>query len=182
MKYYIPVNKVPSGPYTVEEMRLMHLTPDTLVWHENLPQWVKACEIDELRVELFGMKPIMPENWQPSPPPPDPQPHNFNYGYQNSRSSQDNIPPCPSNYLIPAIILTICCCIPAGIVAIIYSSKVDGAYRTGNYDEAYRASSNARLWCIIGLIAGIFSWIFWTIYSVIVSFPVMTHDQQFWNI
>ncbi len=59
------------------------------------------------------------------------------------------------NYLIPAILTTVFCCLPAGIVAIIYSAQVNSKLATGDIAGAQAASKNAKLWSMIsaGLIA-----------------------------
>ena len=59
--------------------------------------------------------------------------------------------PRPNNYLALAIISTIICCLPLGIVSIIYSTKVNTAYDAGNYDEAMRNSKNAKTWGIVSV-------------------------------
>ena len=64
-----------------------------------------------------------------------------------------NIP----NYLVWAILATICCCVPSGIVAIVYAAQVNGKVAAGNYAEARRYSDNARTWCWISLALGIAS-------------------------
>ncbi|HEX9826711.1 MAG TPA: CD225/dispanin family protein [Flavobacteriaceae bacterium] len=62
-------------------------------------------------------------------------------------------PQRPSSYLALAIISTILCCLPTGIVSIVYATKVNGLYEDGKYDEAIRASKNAKTWGIISVIA-----------------------------
>ena len=59
------------------------------------------------------------------------------------------------NYLVWAILATICCCIPAGIVAIVYAAQVNGKMAAGDYATALRYSNNARTWCWIALGLGI---------------------------
>ena len=56
------------------------------------------------------------------------------------------------NYI--AILSTVCCCLPFGVVSIVYASKVDGLYRAGLYDEAQRASDEAKKWAIISAVVG----------------------------
>ncbi|WP_111307573.1 CD225/dispanin family protein [Confluentibacter sediminis] len=63
----------------------------------------------------------------------------------------ENKPPRPSSYLALAIITTIVCCLPTGIVSIIYSTKVNGLYEDGKYDEAERASKNAKTWGLVSI-------------------------------
>lgn len=46
------------------------------------------------------------------------------------------------------------CCLPFGIVSIVYSTKVSGLWAQGRYAEAQAASANAKKWAIISAIAG----------------------------
>jgi len=64
-------------------------------------------------------------------------------------------PPRPDSYLALAIISTILCCMPLGIVSIIYSTKVNSLYADGHYDEANRASKNAKNWGIASIVTGV---------------------------
>lgn len=63
----------------------------------------------------------------------------------------ENKPPRPNSYLALAIITTIVCCLPTGIVSIIYSTKVNSLYEDGKYDEALKASKNAKTWGLISI-------------------------------
>ena len=63
-------------------------------------------------------------------------------------------PPKPSNPLAWAILSTIFCCLPLGIVSIVYASKVDGLYSAGNYAEAYNAANKASSYALWGTIIG----------------------------
>lgn len=65
----------------------------------------------------------------------------------------------PDNYLLWAILVTIFCCIPFGIVAIVYSLKVDSAWDAGLYDTAKEYSRKARSWTIWGAIINVILWI-----------------------
>ncbi|OBA83907.1 hypothetical protein A9W99_05765 [Mycobacterium sp. 1164966.3] len=58
----------------------------------------------------------------------------------------------PDNYLVWAILTTIFCCLPAGVVSIVYSSKVSGLWMQGQYAEAQAAANNAKRWAIISAI------------------------------
>tara|TARA_R110002049_G_scaffold76250_4_gene196087 strand:+ start:8171 stop:8443 length:273 start_codon:yes stop_codon:yes gene_type:complete len=68
-------------------------------------------------------------------------------------------PPRPNSYLALAIISTILCCLPTGIVSIIYATKVNSAYEDGHYDEANKASKNAKTWGLISIGAALFGFI-----------------------
>jgi hypothetical protein len=63
--------------------------------------------------------------------------------------------PKPQNYLVAAILTTIFCCLPAGIVSIVYAAKVNGLYAEGKFAEADSASKNAKTWFIVSLVAGL---------------------------
>jgi hypothetical protein len=60
----------------------------------------------------------------------------------------------PDNYLVWAILVTVLCCLPLGIVSIVYSTRVSGLWAQGRYAEAQSASDNAKKWAIIAAIAG----------------------------
>lgn len=78
------------------------------------------------------------------------------YQQQGQQPYQQPILP-PDNYLAWAVVVTILCCVPFGIVAIIKAASVNGLWNTGNYDKAYEASASAKKWIIITVIVGIVS-------------------------
>ncbi len=49
----------------------------------------------------------------------------------------------PSNNLLWAILSTLFCCLPLGIMSIISAAKVDGLYNEGKFSEARFESSKA---------------------------------------
>lgn len=63
--------------------------------------------------------------------------------------------PMPPTYMVWAIVATVCCCLPAGIVAIIFSSQVSTRYYSRDYEGARRASERAEIWIIIAIVLGI---------------------------
>jgi len=60
-------------------------------------------------------------------------------------STTEKIP----NYLVWAILCTLCCCLPGGIVSIVYSAKVDGLVASGYIEQARDASNKAKMWAMI---------------------------------
>ena len=60
-------------------------------------------------------------------------------------------------YLILAIVSTICCCPPFGIVAIVFAAKINSATYAGNHAEARRAARNAKIWIIVAFVVGLFA-------------------------
>ena len=84
----------------------------------------------------------------------------------NTQPSGNNIPACPENHLTKAIILTILCCWPLGIPAIVNAAAVNNAYIAGRYDVALHKSQEAAKWCKYCLIAGV---VFWGLYIIFIA-------------
>ena len=80
-----------------------------------------------------------------------------NGNYQNTPSYQqgqgDTVNWVP--YLVVSIISTLCCCIPFGIVAIVFSAKINSAVTSGNMEEAKKAAKTAKIWIIVAVVAGL---------------------------
>jgi hypothetical protein len=73
------------------------------------------------------------------------------------QQSQQQTPP-PLNiptYLAQAILCTIFCCLPFGIVAIIYSTQVNSKMRAGDLEGAQKASKRAATWCWVSFGIGL---------------------------
>lgn len=54
----------------------------------------------------------------------------------------------PDNNLVWAILSTVLCCMPLGIVAIIKSSNVNTLWAQGNYEGAQKAADDAKSFAI----------------------------------
>jgi len=59
------------------------------------------------------------------------------------------------NYLVFSILATVLCCLPAGIVAIVYAAQVNGKLQAGDIAGAQAASKNAKMWCWISFGVGL---------------------------
>lgn len=57
----------------------------------------------------------------------------------------------PSNHLVPAILTTIFCCLPFGIVSIVKAAQVNNLWQSGQYDAARKASDDAKKWWMVSL-------------------------------
>lgn len=53
------------------------------------------------------------------------------------------------------ILATIFCCLPFGIVSIVYAAQVNGLVAEGKFDSARQASENAKMWAWISFGIGI---------------------------
>lgn len=58
-------------------------------------------------------------------------------------------------YLIFSILVTLCCCIPLGIVSIVYASKINSLQKMGDYEGAKAAAKKAKIFMIVGAVGGL---------------------------
>ena len=114
------------------------------------------------------------------------EPNNYEYGQQNQNYEQQNqnytqqnqgyyqqnnfngMPQKPVNwvpYLILSIISTLCCCLPFGVVGIVFSAKINSAMMAGNFEEAQNNAKMARIWIIVSFAIGLLTWL---IYMVLI--------------
>jgi len=80
----------------------------------------------------------MSENFPPPPPAYPPNP-----GF--------SAPP-PNNNLALAIIATVLCCLPLGIVGIVKSAEVNGKWAQGDFAGAQASADAAKKWSIASMI------------------------------
>ncbi len=80
---------------------------------------------------------------QPPPPPPP--------GYPPQQPAGQ----APNSYLVWSILVTIFCCLPFGIVAIVKSSQVNGLWAQGRYAEAQASADSAKKWVIWSVVVGL---------------------------
>ncbi len=92
---------------------------------------------------MSSIPPEPPHNVTPPEPPPYTPPQ------------AELVSGKPDNYLVWAILATICCCLPTGIAAIVFAAQVDSKWAGGDYAGAQRASDNAKLWSLISLGVGL---------------------------
>lgn len=65
------------------------------------------------------------------------------------------------NYLVQSILVTIFCCLPFGIPAIIFAAQVNGKLAAGDYAGAVDASNKAKMWCWISFGVGLAVMLTW---------------------
>ncbi len=155
-QYYYAEDNQQIGPISFEELKTKNISPDTLVWFEGLGDWTRAGDINEL-AELF---PTAQETSTPPPPPPPPRPDvGATTNAPQYRSQQQRYRPSsaerPKNWLVESILVTIFCCLPLGIVAIINASKVDSKVSAGDLEGAGEASREAGKWVKITFWVGL---------------------------
>jgi len=68
-----------------------------------------------------------------------------------------------NTHLVGAILSTFFCCMPVGIVAIVYAAMAEGRLRAGDYAGAVAQGEKARTWMVVSVVAGLFWMAIWLI-------------------
>lgn len=131
------------GPFTLEDMRQWiaegRANAETLIQLEGTTDWKPLASFPE----LVGALAPLPLPSHAAPPQMS--------GLPPRSAAAGHVP----NYLVPAILSTLCCCLPFGIVAIVYAAQVNSRLAAGDHAGALAASKNAKLWCWISFLLGL---------------------------
>lgn len=176
MKIWIYVDGRQEGPYELEQLLDKPVTPDTKVWYEGLPKWYPAGYLDELRPLFDGSLAEKVKGSQEEPAESEEvckeseavnetteetlisQTAEQIQSFEASQFTQNSpapaseapaeVPECPPTYIGWAIFLTICCCSPLSVGALVASICVSTFYNSGKNDKARKASEWA-VWLIM---------------------------------
>lgn len=124
-----------------------------------------------------GGSPQAPAGWYPDPDVPDQRrywdgtrwtDHTAPGPGSTSRLAESGPPPAPtpqagsqtaeaapSTWLWQSIAATVLCCLPAGIVAIVYAAQAQGAVNTRDYALAREKGDRARTWTLVSIGLGL---------------------------
>jgi hypothetical protein len=76
--------------------------------------------------------------------------------------------PSVPNYLPQAILTTLFCCLPFGVIAVAYASQVNTHLITGNYQAAQYAADKAKFWSWVSFGVGISFWLLYILWIVVI--------------
>lgn len=138
MEYHYNDGVTNYGPFTLEQLRQQPINRNTQIWHTGLPAWKPAYEIPEL-ASWFGASPSQ------GPPP-------ANQAYSQPGPQKSLV---PKTWLLESILVTIFCCLPFGIAGIVFASRVESRYYSGDVNGAMQASQEAGKWTKIGFWIGL---------------------------
>ena len=93
--------------------------------------------------------------------PPPPPPPSFGYG-----GVQGTAPP---NYLVWAILSTVLCCLPLGVVSIVFSTQVNSKWAMGDVAGAQAASEKAKKFAIWSAIAAAIVAVVYVLFFVLLA-------------
>lgn len=77
----------------------------------------------------------------------------------------------PKTWLVEAILATLFCCMPFGLVGIVYASKVSAYFESGNEAAAQMASAEAKKWTLITVGVGV---LWWLLYFLVIASSIGT--------
>ena len=100
------------------------------------------------------------------------------YNANNGTYGQPQKPINGTTYLIFAIISTLLCCLPLGIVAIVYACKINSLQRNGDYAGAQNAAKKAKIFTIIGTVAALVVSIFYIIFAIVIGIGSSDFDDD----
>lgn len=149
--FYLTPQNEQKGPVNGSQLAAYGVNANTMVWTEGMAQWAPAGSIAELTSVIAPAA-------APVPPPasaPQPQPQSVVYVQTNSAGTSQPSMPKPDNHMLMAVLTTVFCCLPLGVVGIVYASKVDSLYYAGDYAGATNAANSARRWSLIGIVGSI---------------------------
>ncbi len=94
------------------------------------------------------------------PPPGGPPPPPGGYppgGYVPGTPGPgwQSLGPKPPSYLVWAILTTLFCCLPFGIVSIVFAARVDSKYNAGDVAGSREASEQAKKWAIVSAVTSL---------------------------
>ena len=169
--YYVGRNGSQSGPYPLDELRNMaatgRLAPSDLVWTDGMSEWKPASAA---LPELFSGGPAAPA--ASAPPPIASGSIHPSYAPAPPVGAVDPMFPTGTpipTYLWQSIVVTLLCCLPLGIPAIIYASQVESKRLHGDIAGAMASSKNAKMWCWIGFLIGLVQVLVGIAYGVIMA-------------
>lgn len=129
MQWYYTKGGVQTGPLEESELRSRIANGEVgagdLIWRDGMANWLPMSQIPE----LSGLTAAAPATTAAASP------------YAAGPGA-----PIP-NYLWQSIVVTLLCCWPLGIPAIIFAAKVDGLVSRGDIAGAKEASNKAKMWC-----------------------------------
>lgn len=176
-KYWIIENGKPIGPFSIDDLKVRRdFTAALPVWCAEFTDWTTAGEVPELaclivedEATITDEETSKEENKTPEAKfenffgmhrTAEPQPQGQQPWIITAIPEEINGTKRPKNYMVWNIVMLFCCCLPAAVVGLIFSSQVNRKWMQGDVDGAVKASEYAQ-WCIIlSFVLGLIGWPF----------------------
>lgn len=163
MKYYIIQNGQQMGPYTMEQLKLYHVTPETDVWTEGMANWTKAKNVSELAPLFAGAAGASGVAGGGTPAGA----YGASRGYQTQTANYGGYP--PKSWMVEAVLVTLFCCMPFGVVGLVHATMVSLYYNRGEFEAAEQASKTAGKWVKIAFFLGLTFIVLYVIFILVVG-------------
>ena len=95
--------------------------------------------------------------------------YNPNFAQNAAMQPMRHLGAQPPTFLFQAIIATLFCCLPFGIVAIVQGSNVSSAWARGDVEGAWKSSNAAKMWVNLSAITGFAVMMGWTFLAALGS-------------
>lgn len=118
-------------------------------------------------------------NTQPPPVYGESQPIPPQYAYDTPQQQGSFNPINGTTYLIFAILATVLCCLPFGIPAIIYATKIDKAQAIVDFLGAQSAAKKSKMWSIIAAVSCVVIIILYIVFMVVVGFSIADSGMMY---
>lgn len=66
-----------------------------------------------------------------------------------------------TNYLVPAILVTVLCCLPGGVASIVFAAQANSKLGAGDIQGAMKASRRAKAFMIVSIVLGLIVYVFY---------------------
>lgn len=183
MEYYIVLNGVKEGPFTLEELKAKGVIESTLVWKNGLADWVKAGTLPEV-MQAITATPVIQEPTpqpqpvqQPQPQPaqqPQPQPAQQRMTTATSQGQQTETPVL-EDYQQKNLILTIVSFLCCGMIGAVFAllgylsgSEVKKLQMLGQHEMAAKKAAEAKKWFKVSIIVDLVLAVLLILYFVFV--------------
>lgn len=124
----------------------------------------------------FSTPPPTPPAQPPAGPPPVPPPPSAPGGYGAPPGYGAPAPGYggpmsqpPQNYLVWSILTTLFCCLPLGVVSIVFAAQVNSKWAMGDFAGATESSNKAKQWAIWSAIASVVGLVLYLIFFLVLG-------------
>lgn len=182
-KYYAQIDGEQKGPFTLEELPGAGVRPSTYIWTKGMPDWQKAEDNAEVcrlfRNHLYdmmhpgasalpsdGAEGQVDDRWKvKKDEPKGPLPSKFDRFLE--QTGEDPLPTLeeiekqedksvpPVSMIGYAWLVTIFCCLPTGIVALVFAYKSRNAWHNHQNDISHELNRKAKMWTGVSFFLGL---------------------------
>lgn len=162
MTYYAMISGRQQGPFTLDQLVEIGISPDTYVWCKGMADWQPADEVADIcrafRLHIVNLQHPAPVRKTDQPiAEPGEESDARNYEPMYDPAEHDPASPPPSGMLVVAILVTLFCFTPTGLAAIYYAVRTQRSYRKSLTQDMCDSIRHYKMWVGITLFLGLVS-------------------------